>query len=508
MREIATHRARLFHRLRMGGIILIVLLGGVLLVLSLKWPFTREETIRSLEQVSSSKVQIINFQERFFPRPGYIAQNVTFSRGSGSRPMVRIGKITCRATWPALLSFTHRINRIDLDGVQIYIPAHVPPPVRKHAAPKIKTTVTHLFANGTVLEIAPRHEGAQTVRFEFPELAVANVAKNKAMSVQTLIRNPNPPGDLRVSGTVGPLMLGKVADTPLSGAFQFRHADLSAYKVIAGTLSAQGRFQGTVGHAEVFGRTEIPNFEVTESHHSLGLTAEYRAVINGTNGDVVIQSAQAHFLETTLMAQGTISGNRGKTVSLDFDAAQARIEDLLRLFVKADRPPLDGPITLRAHAVLPPRHEPFIRRVQLDGNFMISDADFMNSRTQEKVDELSARARGNESEIKSKNGPKRVAEDLKGDVKLREGIAKLSTALFAVPGAIGRGSGTYDLTTEAIDVRGKLAMRASLSKAAGGLKSIFLMPLDPLFKQNGAGAVLPVRISGTYSHPVFKVSLH
>jgi hypothetical protein len=76
-----------------------------------------------------------------------------------------------------------------------------------------------------------------------------------------------------------------------------------------------------------------------------------------------------------------------------------------------------------------------------------------------------------------------------------------------VPGAVARGGGTYDLTTEAIDLRGQLSMRASLSKAAAGFKSVLLIPLDPFFKKNGAGAVLPVRISGTYSHPVFKVSL-
>jgi hypothetical protein len=124
-----------------------------------------------------------------------------------------------------------------------------------------------------------------------------------------------------------------------------------------------------------------------------------------------------------------------------------------------------------------------------------------------KVDELSARARGNKARIKSKSGPERVYEDLKGHFRLRDGIATLSSALFAVPGAVARGSGTYDVTTEAIDLRGRLAMHVTLSKAAGGLKSALLIPLDPLFQKNGAGVVLPVRIGGTYSHPVFKMSL-
>jgi hypothetical protein len=502
----ATHRARLLHLFKVGAVVLSVLFSGVLLVLAVKWPFAREATIRSLERVSASEVQIINFQKTFFPSPGYIAQDVTFKR-PGSPPIATIGKIKCKATWAAMLSFTHRISRMDLDSVQVYIPAHMPPPVRKRAEAKIKTTVTQLFANGAILDIAPRHEGGKAVHFTFPELTVSNLARNKAIHLQVMMCNPNPAGDLKVSGTVGPFISGKLADTRISGAFQFRHANLSAYKVIGGALSAEGRFQGTLGHSEVSGQTAIPDFEITSSRHSVGLTAEYHAIVNGLNADVAVESAQAHFLGTTLLAHGAIAGQEAKTVSLDFDAREGRIQDLLRLFVSADRPPLDGPISLRAHVVLPPTHRPFIRRVKLDGNFTITDADFSSSKTQEKVDELSARARGHKGQIKSRSGPERVTEDLKGDVRLRDGIATLSSALFGVPGAVARGSGTYDLTTKAIDLRGRLAMHVSVSKAAGGFKSILLIPLDPLFKKDGAGSVLPVRISGTYSHPIFKVSL-
>jgi hypothetical protein len=505
MRECATHRARLLHLLTAGAVVLLVLFGGVLLVLAAEWPFTREATIRSLERVSASDVHIINFQKTFFPSPGYVAQDVTFKR-PGSRPIATIGKITCKGTWAAMLSFTHRISRMDLDGVQVYIPAHVPPPLRKHAEAKIKTTVTQLFANGAILDIAPREQGGQTLRFAFPALTLSNLARSKAIHFQVLMRNPNPAGDLKVSGTVGPFISGKVADTRIFGAFQFRHADLSAYKVIGGTLSADGRFQGTLGRSDVSGDAKIPNFEITSSRHSLGLTAEYHAIVNGVNGDVAVQSAQAHFLGTILLAHGAIAGQKAKTVSLDFDARQARIQDVLRLFVSAERPPLNGPMSFRAHVVLPPTHRPFIRRVKLDGNFTITDADFSNSKTQEKVDELSARARGNKGQIK-RNGPERITEDLKGNVRLRDGIATLSSALFGLPGAVARGSGTYDVTTKAIDLRARLAMHVSVSKAAGGVKSILLIPIDPLFKKNGAGSVLPVRISGTYSHPIFKVSL-
>ncbi len=255
MQVSAILRTRFFHRIKISGITLLCLIGGAFLVLALKWPFTRKATIQSLERISASDVRIGGFREIFFPHPGYIAENVIFTRdnSAGAHPMAAIRKVTCRATWFALMSFTHRINRMELEGFRVSIPAHVPPAIRKHAEAKIKTTVTELVANGTMLEIAPRRPGGQTVRFEFPKLAVGNVARNKAITFRAEVRNPNPPGDLRVSGAVGPLTLPKVAQTPVSGSFQLMHADLGSYKVIAGDLSTDGRFHGLVGHAEIAG---------------------------------------------------------------------------------------------------------------------------------------------------------------------------------------------------------------------------------------------------------------
>src|SRR5436305_3793470 len=121
MRERAIHRAWLLRLFEAGGVVLFVLFGGVLLVLAAEWPFTREATIRSLERVSASDVQVINFHKTFFPLPGYIAQDVTLKR-PGSRPIATVGKITCKATWAAMLRFTHRITRMDLDRLKVYIP--------------------------------------------------------------------------------------------------------------------------------------------------------------------------------------------------------------------------------------------------------------------------------------------------------------------------------------------------------------------------------------------------
>jgi hypothetical protein len=39
------------------------------------------------------------------------------------------------------------------------------------------------------------------------------------------------------------------------------------------------------------------------------------------------------------------------------------------------------------------------------------------------------------------------------------------------------------------------------------VKRIFLKPIDPLFRRDGAGAVLPIKIGGTRGDPSFKLDI-
>jgi hypothetical protein len=42
-----------------------------------------------------------------------------------------------------------------------------------------------------------------------------------------------------------------------------------------------------------------------------------------------------------------------------------------------------------------------------------------------------------------------------------------------------------------------------LSQTTHGIKSILLKPLDPLFHRDGAGMVLPIKITGPRAQPKF-----
>ena len=106
--------------------------------------------------------------------------------------------------------------------------------------------------------------------------------------------------------------------------------------------------------------------------------------------------------------------------------------------------------------------------------------------------------------------PAEIDSDVQGHVRMREGVAQFHQVRFRLPGAVANGSGTFNLMTKRVDLRGTVAMEATLSEAAGGgIKSFFLKPLNVFFrdKKKNAGAVLPVTIAGTYPHAKAQVSL-
>lgn len=489
-----------------AALVLLCLLGIDGIFLALKWPFTERQLVRSLAHFSSSEVRVGSFRRVYFWHPGYIAEDITFLRRSntGVTKMASVKKLEARASWFAMLSDTHRLQRLIIRELQVTIPARVPPPVKRYPSLKDKTTVTQLVANGAVLQMTS--QDGQTLRLDFPQLTLENVKKQKAVKIQTTVHVSEPPGMLQVSGQFGPENQKDIGQAPLSGTFHLEHADLSAFHAIQGSVWSEGRFHGTLAQCQVQGKAEAPDFEVTSAGHKMKIAGAFDATVNGMNGDVALRSAQIGMLHTELHVQGTVQGKDSKTVSLGFKSSDAQINDFLRLFSRADTPAAEGPMRLEGEAVLAPGREPFLRKVRLDGHFAIADLQFLHGNTQKHVDKLSERAR--KKTDKKGEDPPDVVSSLQGEVHLRDGTAELSDMRFTTPGARAWGAGSYSLLTKQIDIHGKLATQASLSKiAGGGLKSLLLLPLDPFFKKKHAGAVLPVKITGVYPHPAFKVSL-
>jgi AsmA-like C-terminal region len=509
--RISRARAR---GIRIAAISAGALLGAFLIVavvLVFKWPFTKSDFLRDLKHFSASDVRVTHFRQSYFPHPGYIAEGVTFARRSGQSwiEMAQVKRIECIGSWMALFTFTHRVPDLNIQGLHVSIPAKVPPAMPFYPDLKDQTTISMLRADGSILEVAPREPDTQKLRLEFEKLLLGEVKKEKAISLQTLVKLPESQGELAVTGTVGPFQKSRLPEMPVSGSFQLRQLGLEQVEGISGAVEGRGSFAGTLGRCKVQGKVQLNDFQLKKIRHAMKLDGEFDTTVDGLHGDITIHSTKVSFLQSELNAKGDIrstQGGDGKTTSLEVTTVHTEVEDLLRLFVNSDPPALRGPIQFRANVVLPPGPQEFLKKVRLVGDFKIPSAEFPKLSTEANVEKLSRRARGKKTK---KDAPKQenIAASMSAHVDLRNGTADLSQATFQVPGASAAGGGTYSLLTSAIDLRSEVAIQASLSKAAGGIKSVLLLPLDPFFKTEHAGAVLPVRITGTYSHPAFHVSL-
>ena len=298
----------------------------------------------------------------------------------------------------------------------------------------------------------------------------------------------------------------------MSGEYYFKDANLETFPGISGILSSSGKYRGTLEHLQVEGNTDVPAFAVDRSAHETELQTHFHAEVNALNGDVFLQNVGARFRQTSIWSHGKIAGEKGhngKVAALDFAAKNGRIQDLLLLFIQSPHAPMTGAVSFRAEVAVPAGDEPFLDKLQLQGDFGIDDGSFTNSDTRLGVTNLSLGASGEKKKDSDEDAtdPQSVLSDLKGHVVVQDGAARFSDLSFSVPGALARMNGTYNLINEKIDLHGILTTKEEVSQTTHGMKALFLKMLDPFLKNKSAGYVTPVKISGTYDHPSFGLDL-
>jgi hypothetical protein len=243
------------------------------------------------------------------------------------------------------------------------------------------------------------------------------------------------------------------------------------------------------------------------------LRTQFHAVVNGENGDTFLQNVAATFGKTTVWSEGGVvgeAGQSGKTASVELAAEDGRIQDILLLFARSERAPMSGIVSFHAKFSVPPGRRPFLEKVESQGDFGIGAGTFTKSDTQEGVNHLSEGALGGKdhhSTEKDQDDPETVLSDLKGHVVLKGGTARFSNLSFSVPGAVAQMHGTYNLLTESIDLHGTLKTDSKPSGTTQGIKAVMLKVLDPFFKNKHVGYIMPVKITGTYGHPLFGLDL-
>jgi hypothetical protein len=478
-------------------------LGVATLLRSRFWPFEQKPVIQNLQEASDSQVQVRAFHRTYFPYPGCILDGVVFVHGTNAaKPLITIEKLTIRSTYLGILA--HHVSLINAEDMKVFIPAFGSgQPLHTQRS---TITIGKFVANGATLEFATRQPGKPPLRFDVREASLRDVGWKGPLTYRLKVHNPEPPGEITTTGKFGVWNENDPAETPVSGEYKFENADLSVYRGIAGMLSSVGKFGGKLGHIDISGTTDTPDFEVKSGGHPVQLITEFSAYVDGTHGDTFLKRVDAHFRKTRVVAEGSIAksaSGKGKTALLTLSARNGRIEDILRLFVKQDRSPISGAVTLQAKVEIAPGEGPFLDKVKLRGSFGIGGGEFSQPSTQEGVNKLSAGGLGENDA----SDPETVLTNLTGQVTLDNGLARLADLSFAVPGAAARMHGTYSLINHEIDLHGQLQVDTKISNTTSGAKAFLLKMMDPFIKKRKKGEILPVRISRTYENPSFGLDL-
>jgi hypothetical protein len=492
---------------------LIAMVVAVLFSLATKLtPHVRDAATSSLNERFQSEVALDALQVSVFPRPEVSGAGLRLRHNGRTDvpPLITIASYSASAGLLGLLRTPLRLRTVELERLEITIP---PGGLNGDRRPSSGANdrddgrqgagiaIERIVSRQARLEIVPRDRGKLPRVFEIHDLIMVGLGSGGGATFNATLTNPTPRGEIRTEGTFGPWQKAEPGTTPVRGNYRFENADLNTIKGISGRLSSSGSYAGVLERIDVKGETETPDFAVDIAAQPVPLTTRFHAIVDGTNGNTWLEQVEAHVLETVIVAKGAVvraEDVKGRKVSLDVTIENGRVEDVLKLAVKTKESLMTGRMQLDTKFVLPAGDRDVIEKLELAGAFALAEARFTKVNVQQRINELSRRARG-----ESANGGSSVVSNLSGKFTLKNGTLGLTDLRFAVPGAVVQLAGTLDLRDETLDFAGDLLLDAELSKTTTGIKSVLAAIAQPLFRRKGGGSKLPIRVSGTASKPAF-----
>ena len=500
---------------------LILIAGAILLSIATRiTPNVRQRAVAALNERFKSEVALGSLQISVFPRPEILGTDLVVRHKGRTdvAPLITIRSYSASAGLWGLMNSPLRLKIVELDHLEISIPpggvhgdlaassvegAVTVTGQRANDEPSAsKLVIDQIVSRTARLEIVSRDPGKLPRRFEIHNLVMRGLGDGDGATFDASLTNPTPRGEIGTHGTFGPWHADDPSQTSVRGEYTFKSANLDTIKGIGGTLSSVGTYSGVLERIDVKGETDTPDFSIDIASQSVPLKTRFHAIVDGTNGDTALERVEARLIETLIIAQGAVlraEDVKGRRISLDVAIDDGRIEDVLKLAVKATTPVITGRMQLSAKLLLPAGDRDVIDKLDLAGTFRLNEARFTNVNVQERINALSQRGKGDET---AGNGPS-VVSRLSGNFTLRGGTLTFSDLSFGVPGAIVEIAGTYDMRQETLDFRGNLLLDATLAETTSGWKAVLGRIAQPLFRRQGGGSKLPIRISGPRDQPEF-----
>jgi hypothetical protein len=514
---------RLFVTFLCGVATVVLLLFVTARVFAAKFePEVRSRVIHYLEQRFQSRVTLETLQIRI---PNVSPLGLLLRGGSGTIARVQGRKLSLsyqgRQDVPPLLaidSFTFdldlgmlrqaqpRVPHVTLEGMTIVLPPKSDQPRLSNQGSEKRGSASNVVIDNIDISharliVLPKRSDAKPLDFDLEQIHLTSAGAGQRLAYEAVLTNPRPPGQIRSHGTFGPWNSDSPGDTPLEGDYDFAHADLSVFAAIAGTLHSSGHFAGTLSAVRARGEASVPDFRLKTSGNRVPLETQYDVLVDGTNGNTILQPVHARLGNTTFQTSGGIIkhelGGR-RAINLDVTMPNGRIEDLLLLAAKG-KPFMSGSIRMNAKISIPPLAGSIKERLFLAGNFDIAHGEFLRDAVQDKVDELSRRGQGKPGDRDVDN----VFSRMTGTFRLENQVMTFSRLSFAVPGADVGLHGDYRMVDDVLDFHGDLKLQAKVSETLVGWKHWLAKPLDRFFAKNGAGTFLKIQVVGSSTKPEF-----
>ncbi len=495
----------------------VLIVAGVIGVVSVVYvpgPLERRlqaRVERGLREHFHRDVRLQNLHVILVPAFRISADNFVLpNRDENQPPLIAIQHLVAIADPLELLRAPIHVTSLKLDGLVIKVaPKGEQPPADNNQGPKKRPHLANfvidgVVADGTLLYILPKNPERDPMEFEIRKLSLKSAGIGQPMTFQAELTNPKPPGIIHSTGRFGPWDLDDPAQTPVGGHYSFDKADLGIFNGISGILSSIGDYSGQLNNIVVDGTTDTPDFQLDRGARAVHLKTKFHAIVDGTSGNTYLQPVDASFLNSHVIARGEVAGKKGekgKTIRLDIDIHDSRVEDMLVLATDKGNTLLAGKLLTQAKLVLPPGNQAVLDKMSLAGHFQVKDGHFTNQDVQSKLDSLSRRGQGKPDVMEIQNVP----AQFNGTFLLQNAKMRFSELKFKVPGVAVEMKGSYSIPNEELNFAGDVRLQATVSHTMTGPKRWIVIPFDPLFKRKGAGTYLPVHVEGTTSKPQIKL---
>jgi len=354
-------------------------------------------------------------------------------------PLIEIREFSGNMGWTSLIHKPWHIRSIQLSGMNIHIPpkearAEAPPLNWNVRARNVAVLVDELVAQDSRLELIPSDPKKTSHEFLIHRLTMHGVGLDQSATFTAKLTNAAPPGDIVTQGHFGSWEIEDPGQTPLVANYTFEDADLGVFHGISGILASKGKFGGILENIDVEGQTVTPDFTISMAGHPLLLKTDFQATVDGTNGNTLLHPVIAQFLHSTLVCSGGIvkaAKGPGREIVLDVTTDHARLEDLLRLALKSDKPMMTGAVRLKTKSVLSPGSGEIADRLQLDGRFGVGGAEFASAGIREKLESLSRHGQGKPEDEDAGSSD----SELKGNFRLEDGQITFRDLTLGVTGA-------------------------------------------------------------------------